>query len=55
MVVERINYTILDAMAAIGGLSKVLHTGLTIFVAILNYNHIETFIASRIFKIATND
>ena len=51
IVIERINYTILDAMAAVGGLAKVLNTGLTIFVAILNYNHIETFIASNIYKI----
>ena len=51
IVIERINYTILDAMAAVGGLAKVLNTGLTIFVAILNYNQIETFIASNIYKI----
>lgn len=48
---KRLHYSLLDAFAEIGGLSKLLNTTMTILAYILSYDRIEAFLASRLYKI----
>ena len=44
-------YTILDVLSDTGGIAAALTSLLVPIVGLLNYNHIESYIASRLFKI----
>ena len=44
-------YTILDVLSATGGIASALISLLVPIVGLLNYNHLESYIASRLFKI----
>ena len=48
-VVERVNYTFLDALADVGGLGEVLAFSFSFFLAIINYNHTQNFVASQLY------
>ena len=48
---KRITYSLLDAFAEIGGLSKLLNTTMSFLAFILSYERIEAFLASRLYKI----
>ena len=48
---KRITYSLLDAFAEIGGLSKLLNSSMTFIAFILSFDHIDSLLASRLYKI----
>ena len=48
---SRDSYTLLDVLSDIGGIASGLIALLVPIVGLLNYNHLESFIASRLYKI----
>ena len=44
-------YTILDVLSDTGGIASALISLFVPIVGLLNYNHLESYIASRLFKI----
>ena len=47
----RNGYTILDLLSDIGGIQSILRDLFNVILAFLNYNHMVTFMASKLFKI----
>ena len=54
-VLERITYSLLDAFADIGGLSKLLNSSISFLAFILSFDRIESFLASRLYKIKSTE
>ena len=51
-VLSRDMYTILDVLSDTGGIASALISLLVPIIGLLNYNHLESYIASRLFKIS---
>ena len=49
--ISRSSYQILDLLSDIGGMQAVIMSIFAAFLAIMNYKHFDTFMASRLFKI----
>ena len=47
----RDGYTFLDVLSDVGGISSALISVLTTIVGFLNYNHLESYMASLLFKL----
>ena len=50
-VVTRVGYTILDVLADLGGMQRVLFTFFGVITAVFNYKHFETYLASQLYKV----
>lgn len=48
---QRDSYTLLDVLSDTGGIASALASLLLPFIGLLNYNHLESYISSRLFKI----
>ena len=48
--VERVNYSYLDALSDVGGLGEVLAFMLSFVLAIMNYNHTQSFVAAQLYQ-----
>ena len=48
--IDRTGYTIFDVLSDIGGIQSVLMSGLGIFLGIWNYNNLDNYMASRLYK-----
>ena len=48
--VERLGYTILDLLSDIGGVQALLFSTFTVLVNFWNYNYLEDYMASNLFK-----
>ena len=48
---KRDGYTFLDVLSDVGGVSSALISVLVAIVSLLNYNHLESYMASRIFNL----
>ena len=49
--VERTGYTILDILSDVGGLQGILFSAVGLFLNIWNYNHLDNYLASKLFKV----
>ena len=49
--VDRSYYSLLDCLSDIGGILQVLLSGLAFFLLILNYQHMDNFLAVNLFRI----
>ena len=47
----RSGYTFLDVLSDVGGIQGMFLSFFSIIVGILNYNHFENYLASRLFKV----
>lgn len=54
-ILARSGYTVLDLLSDIGGMQSILISTFAILLGILNYNHFDTYLASRLFKIVKPD
>ena len=54
-VFERKTYSLLDAFADIGGLTKLLNSTLSFIVVIFNFSRIESYLAANLFKIKKSE
>ena len=50
-VIERTGYTITDLLSDIGGLQGILLSAIAIVLGILNSNHLENYLASKLYKV----
>ena len=50
-VLERNVYTILDVLSQVGGLASALVSLVVGIIGLMNYNHLESYMASKVFKI----
>ena len=48
--IERNGYTILDILSDLGGLQSILISGVSFLLSILNYNHLNGYLVSQLFK-----
>ena len=48
--IERTGYTLLDILSDVGGLMGILFSGITLLLEIINYNHLNYFLISKLFK-----
>lgn len=53
--INRNGYTILDVLSDIGGIQGILITSVSIILAILNYNNLDSYMASRLYKLQRPD
>ena len=49
-VIQRDGYTILDILSDVGGLQGILISLISLFISMCNYNHLNTYIASKLFR-----
>ena len=49
-VIERSSYTILDVLSDVGGLQGILISASSLVLGILNYQYLEGFLVSKLFK-----
>ena len=52
MQVVRDGYTLLDLISDIGGLQGILISGSAILLSVWNYNNLDNFLVSKLYKIA---
>jgi len=50
-VIQRNGYTIFDLMSDIGGVQGILLSGTAVLIGFFNYNHFDTYMASKLFKL----
>ena len=50
ILIERNGYSVLDLLSDIGGLQRALFSGVTIFLSIVNQNHLNDYLALKLFK-----
>ena len=48
---QREYYDLLECMADIGGILQILLSGIAFILVILNYQHMDNFLAAQLFKI----
>ena len=48
--IERHGYTILDLLSDVGGLQSVLISGISALLSILNYNNLNSYLISKLFR-----
>ena len=53
--IERSAYTFLDLLSDVGGINAILISIFAGFLSIINYNHFDSFMASRLFKLKKED
>lgn len=53
LVLTRNNYTVLDVLSEVGGLGEVLFILSSLLLKLLNYNHLTSYLASKLFKAAS--
>ena len=51
VLVERSGYTILDILSDVGGLQGILTSGILLLLSILNHSYLDTYLASKLFKV----
>lgn len=51
----RSGYTFTDVLSDIGGIQSILFSLISIAVGFFNYNHFDTYMASRLFTIQNKD
>lgn len=49
-VLIRNNYSVLDVMSDVGGLAEVLFRFIYVILALLNYNHLTSYLTAKLFK-----
>lgn len=49
--IQRTQYSVLDLASDVGGMGRVLVAGSTVVLAILNYDYLDNYLASRLFQI----
>ena len=50
VLIERNGYTIFDLLSDLGGLQGILISGISLLLSILNFNHLNGFLVSQLFK-----
>ena len=53
--IERENYSFLDVLSDAGGIQSILVSFFSAILAVVNYKHFDTFMASRLFKLKKED
>ena len=53
--ISRTNFTFFDALSDIGGIQSVLSSLFSILLVVLNYEHLENYMASRLYKLKKVD
>ena len=48
--VERSGYTVLDILSDVGGLQGILISAISFILSIFNYNYLENYLVSKLFK-----
>ena len=51
LVISRDGYTILDWLSDIGGIQGIFISALAIFISLCNYNYLDNFLSSKLYKI----
>ena len=54
-VLIKISYTTLDVLANVGGLATALSKLVVAIIGLMNYNQLENFMASRVYRINADD
>ena len=49
-VIQRSGYTVLDILSDVGGLQGILISGILYILSIVNHNHLNNFLVSKLFK-----
>ena len=52
IIIDRTIVTILDVLAAIGGLESMLTGSFSLLLVVLNHNSLSNFLSARLFKLA---
>ena len=52
VIMARTRYTFLDVLSDVGGINGLFISFFAIFVGIMNYNHFENYLVSRLFKVS---
>ena len=55
ILISRVNFTFLDALSDIGGIQSLLSSFFSILLMALNYEHLESYMASRLYKLKKVD
>ena len=50
--IQRSGYTVLDILSDVEGIQGILISGFSVFVSIWNYNYLDSYLVSRLFKVA---
>ena len=53
--VERSGYTVLDILSDVGGMQGFLISAISLLLSILNHNHLENYMVSKLFKYKGNE
>ena len=48
--IQRNGYTLLDILSDVGGFQGILISGITFILGILNYNDLDNYLVSKLFK-----
>ena len=54
-VIQREGYTLLDLLSDVGGLQGILISTFSLLLGIWNHNYMESYIASKVYKVASTD
>ena len=49
--IQRNGYTVLDLLSDVGGILEISTIVITYFLAFWNYNHLENFLVTRLYKL----
>ena len=50
--IERTGYTIIDVLSDVGGLMGIIFSAITVLIEIINYDHLNYFLISKLFKVS---
>ena len=53
-VIQRTGYTVLDILSDVGGIQSILFSGMSLLLSIWNYNYLDSYLISQLFKNPTN-
>ena len=53
-VIQRTSYTLFDILSDVGGIQGILISGISVLLNIWNYNYLDSYLVSQLFKIAPN-
>ena len=54
LLISRSGYTILDILADVGGLQGILISGIALLLNICNFNFLDNYLVSKLFKLTNN-